>query len=54
MADGLDAGLREKQGLDSQNYPIGIEVPDEVMKGLNLEKSEFHGDWNYRILSRAK
>ena len=46
-------GLRIQTGLDSQNYPIGIEVPDEVMKGLNLEKSEFHGDWNYRILPRA-
>jgi hypothetical protein len=47
-------GLRIQTGLDCQNYPIGIDVPDEVMKGLNLEKSEFHGDWNYRILPRVK
>jgi hypothetical protein len=45
-------GLRIQTGLDSQIYPTGIEVPDEVMEGLNMEKSEFHGEWNYRILPR--
>jgi hypothetical protein len=24
------------------------------MEGLNMEKSEFHGEWNYRILPRPK
>jgi hypothetical protein len=47
-------GLRIQAALDSQIYPTGIEVPDEVMKGLNMEKSEFHGEWNYRILPRPK
>ena len=45
-------GLRIQTGLDSQIYPTGIEVPDEVMEGLNMERSEFHGEWNYRILPR--
>ena len=45
-------GLRIRTGLDSQIYPTGIEVPDEVMEGLNMERSEFHGEWNYRILPR--
>src|ERR1019366_7300754 len=45
-------GLRIQTGIDSQIYPTGIEVPDEVMGGLNMEKSEFHGEWNYRILPR--
>jgi hypothetical protein len=39
-------GLRIQTALDSQIYPTVLEVPDEVMNGLNLEKSEFHGDWN--------
>ena len=47
-------GLRIQAGLDSRTYPKGIEVPDEVMEGLNMEKSEFHGEWNYRILPRPK
>jgi hypothetical protein len=46
-------GLRIQAALDSQIYPTGIEVPDEVMKGLNME-SEFHGEWSYRILPRPK
>ena len=44
--------LRNPTGLDSQIYPTGINVSDEVMKGLNLEKPEFHGEWNCRILPR--
>jgi hypothetical protein len=48
------AGLRIQTGIDPQTYPIGIDVPDEVMEGLSLEKSEFHGEWNYRILPRLK
>jgi hypothetical protein len=39
--------------LDSQIYPTGLEVPDEVMKGLNLEKPEFHGEWHYRVLLKS-
>ena len=45
-------GLRIQARLDSQLYPTGIAVPDEEMAGLNMEKSEFHGEWNYRILPR--
>ena len=45
-------GLRIQASLDSQVYPTGIEVPDEVMEELNIQKAEFHGEWNYRILPR--
>jgi hypothetical protein len=45
-------GLRIRASLDSQTYPTGITVPDKEMAALNLEKSEFHGEWNYRILPR--
>ena len=43
-------GLRIQAGLDSQTYPTGIAIPADVMKSLKLEKAEFHGEWNYRIL----
>ena len=45
-------GLRIQAALDSRIYPTGSEVPDHIMEGLNMEKSEFHGEWNYRILPR--
>jgi Rhodopirellula transposase DDE domain len=45
-------GLRIQTALDSQIYPTGIEVSDEVMERLNIERSEFHGEWNYRILPK--
>jgi hypothetical protein len=34
--------------------PTGIEVPDEVMRGLNMKKPEFHGEWNHRIPARPR
>jgi hypothetical protein len=45
--------LQFVRGGTGRIYPTGIEVPDEVMKGLNLEKSEFHGEWNYRVLPKS-
>lgn len=43
------AGLTVKVRLDKRKYRKGIEVPEEVMKSLNLTKHEFHGEWNYTI-----
>jgi hypothetical protein len=44
------AGLGKLGSFSARDQEI--EVPDEVMKGLNMEKPEFHGEWNYRILPR--
>jgi transposase len=46
------AGLRIQADLDRQSYRTGIQVSEHEMEELNLEKSEFHGDWNYRLLPR--
>ena len=46
------AGLRIQADLDRQSYRTGIQISKHEMKELNLEKSEFHGDWNYRLLPR--
>ena len=47
-------GLRIQAELDSRTYPKGIAVPDEEMAGLNMEKSAFHGEWNYSIFPRPR
>ena len=48
-----EAGLRIKAAVDTQTYPVGIEVTDEQMAGLNIKPDAFHGkDWNYCISPR--
>jgi hypothetical protein len=42
-----EAGLRIKGALDTQQYPVGIEVTDQQMARLKIQPDEFHGkDWN--------
>jgi hypothetical protein len=45
-------GLRVKCALDTNAYPKGIKVPDDVIRQLKIEKDAFHGEWNYAILPR--
>lgn len=42
-------GLRVRAVLDKRSYPIGIKIPKAVYANLNIERDEFHGDWNYTI-----
>jgi hypothetical protein len=42
-------GLKVTCRLDRRKYPTGRRVTDEEMKGVNLERNKFHGDWNYVI-----
>ncbi|MDR3413167.1 MAG: hypothetical protein P4L87_19805, partial [Formivibrio sp.] len=30
-------------------FPTGAKVSDEDLARVNLEKGEFHGEWNYSI-----
>lgn len=45
-------GLEIKVVLDETVYQKGIEVSDEQMENINLEKDAFHGEWNYTIKPR--
>ena len=45
-------GLRIRAELDRQTYPTGIQIADADLAELMIEKSEFHGEWNYRISPR--
>ncbi len=46
------AGLSIQCQLDTEQYPKGIKVSDEELKAVRLERSEFHGEWNYTIRPR--
>nr|ADO19034.1 transposase [Nostoc flagelliforme str. Sunitezuoqi] len=43
-------GLTIKARLDENKYQKGIKISDRELSSVQLEKSEFHGDWNYRII----
>jgi hypothetical protein len=43
-------GLVVKCSLDENHYAKGIEVAKAEFANILLEKAEFHGDWNYRII----
>ena len=42
-------GLKVKAELDENEYEKGIKVSNKEMEALNIERHEFHGDWNYTI-----
>jgi hypothetical protein len=42
-------GLTVNAALDLRAFPTGERVSDEDLARVNLEKGEFHGEWNYSI-----
>lgn len=42
-------GLHIEADLDSNAYDTGIEVTDKELAAIQMEKDEFHGEWNYTI-----
>src|SRR3954453_3566125 len=42
-------GLKVYARLDQANYPKGIKVSNAQLAKINIERHEFHGDWNYTI-----
>jgi len=42
-------GLTVKAMLDENQYEKGIKVSDEELNAVQLEKDDFHGEWNYWI-----
>jgi hypothetical protein len=45
-------GLTVSCRLDRRKYPIGRKVTDKEMLTINLERENFHGEWNYTIRPR--
>jgi len=46
------AGLTVRCELDPNSYPAGIKVADAQLATINLQRHDFHGDWNYTIAPR--
>jgi len=46
-------GLKVTCRLDRRKYPTGRKVTEQEMRRVNLERSKFHGDWNYIIRPNA-
>jgi hypothetical protein len=43
-------GLKIKAELDTNVYPKGIQVTDKELEKVQIQKADFHGEWNYTIL----
>jgi hypothetical protein len=48
------SGLVVRARLDEKHYPLGTKVTDKDMQSLNIQRDEFHGEWNYTIRPRTK
>jgi hypothetical protein len=44
-----ETGLKVYCELDVNRYPKGILVSDDEMASLNIQRADFHGEWNYTI-----
>ena len=42
-------GLKVHSEVDTRTYPKGVKVSDTEVAQLNLQRDEFHGEWNYEI-----
>ena len=45
------SGLKVRAELDRLDYPKGLVVSDEEFTSIKIDRSEFHGEWNYCIRS---
>jgi len=48
------AGLTVRCELDPNSYPAGIKVADAQLATINLQRHDFHGEWNYTISPRQQ
>ena len=42
-------GLKVHSEVDTRTYPKGVKVSDQDVAKINLQRDEFHGEWNYEI-----
>ncbi|MDR2569581.1 MAG: ISAzo13 family transposase [Oscillospiraceae bacterium] len=47
-------GLIVKAKLDEKLYPTGIKITKKQIKKWNIERNEFHGEWNYILKPKSK
>jgi hypothetical protein len=44
-----NTGLTVKANLDEKTYLTGIKITEQEKQKLNIERNNFHGEWNYII-----
>ena len=44
-----EKGLSVKANADEKIYKTGIKVTEQEKKSINIERNDFHGEWNYCI-----
>ena len=47
-------GLRIEAALDTSSYPTGIKITDKQLSAVNIERDDFHPNWNYAILPSSQ
>ena len=45
-------GLKVRAGLDTDRYASGIKVTDEELAAVQIQRDDFHGEWNYSVSPR--
>jgi len=48
------AGLVVRARLDRRRYPTGKKVTAKELRAMEIERDDFHGDWNYAIHPRRQ
>lgn len=48
-----ETGLEIRAVLDENEYLTGKEVSQEEMNSINMERLEFHPEWNYKIMPQV-
>jgi hypothetical protein len=43
-------GLKVHSEIDPNTYPAGVKVSNAEIANVNLQRHDFHGDWNYTIM----
>ena len=43
-----------RAALDEREYEKGRKVDDDTCDALNIEREDFHGEWNYVIKPQPK
>ncbi len=46
-------GLTIQARLDENEYHTGIKITDADFRLITIEKNDFHGEWNYKILPKS-